>query len=93
MGYTITQTGPENTNTMEFAFIEKEHGNYFPVRKTTDPYALEHGLTHELVCCNGLWTDREYTRFCKPLKTVCYVATDENPDGSPKLEKWKIRRV
>ena len=31
------------------------------------------------------------TRAARVLKTVAYVAVDEAADGSPVLEKWKLR--
>lgn len=31
-------------------------------------------------------------RYAKVGKTVAYVITDENPDGSPLVEKWQMRR-
>jgi len=30
-------------------------------------------------------------RFGEVKKTVCYIAVDENDDGTPKVEKWDIR--
>jgi hypothetical protein len=40
----------------------------------------------EIFMCDGS------TRFARMLKTVIYVIVDENDDGSPVLEKWKIKK-
>lgn len=32
------------------------------------------------------------TRAARILTTVAYVAIDENPDGSPVVQKWKIKQ-
>lgn len=65
-------------------FVEKEYGKTFTYRRTSNTWALQSGLTHEIDVLDGI-------RFANVLKTCCYVATDEEPDGSPKLEKWYIK--
>ena len=32
------------------------------------------------------------SRYAKILKTVAYVVIDENADGSPVVEKWKLKK-
>lgn len=68
------------------AFKELEYGKTFHYGTTTDEYALKHGMFLEFVSEAG------HRRFCKVGKTVAYIAVDENPDGTPKLEKWHIKR-
>lgn len=33
----------------------------------------------------------EEARYARVLKTVAYVIVDENDDGTPVVEKWKIK--
>jgi hypothetical protein len=68
-------------------FKERDVGHYFQYKTTTDPWALKHGLDCEYESEAG------HVRFFKLKKTVVYVAVDENDDGSPKLEKWHVKRI
>lgn len=65
------------------AFKEKEHGHWFEYRETSDEWALEQGLTHEIAVADG-------KRYAKVKKTVAYVAIDEDDYGKAIIEKWKI---
>ena len=65
-------------------FKEAEYGKWFSYRATTDAWALSHGLNCEIDVLDGV-------RYAKVLKTVAHVATDENPDGTPVLEKWNLK--
>jgi hypothetical protein len=71
---------PENTG--EF---QNELNNWFTYRPNSNKWGLQHGLTVEIDVLDG-------TRCAKLLKTVVYVAVDENDDGSPILEKWAIKK-
>ena len=42
-------------------------------------------VSHDAV---GQWN----ARYGKVLKTVCYIAVDENDDGTPMVEKWNITK-
>jgi len=64
-------------------FREVEYGNWFTYRETTNPWALENGLQHEVDVLEGV-------RYANVLKTVCKIAIDENPDGTPYVVSWKI---
>lgn len=44
------------------------------------------GATHILLTRDGY-------RFINLLKTVCYVAVDEDDDGLPVWEKWNIKNL
>ena len=39
-----------------------------------------------------VWVNGGSYRWAKVLKTVAYIVVDENPDGSPVVEKWKIKQ-
>jgi hypothetical protein len=64
-------------------FQEKDHHRHFTYRPTTDAWALQNNLTHEIDVLDGF-------RFARILKTVAYVAVDEAADGSPVIEKWSL---
>lgn len=69
------------------AFKELEFGHLFFCKPTTDEWAVSFGLTHEYTSENG------HRRFLKLLKTVAYVAVDEDAMGCPVLDKWAIRQI
>ena len=68
-------------NIGEFETVDHVHFTYRP---TTDPWAVKHGLTHEIDMFRG-------TRFAIVKKTVVHVAVDESQEGTPVLETWKLR--
>lgn len=68
-------------------FKERDYGKYFFYKKTNDAWALSHGLEYEFT------GEQERVRYARVLKTVVHVAVDENPDGSPVLEKWYVTRL
>jgi uncharacterized protein YggL (DUF469 family) len=65
-------------------FQEVGYNQYFTYRKTDAEYAVKHGLTHEIDVLDGI-------RYATVKKTVVYVATDEDEDGKPVIEKWNIK--
>lgn len=67
-------------------FQEKEHGHWFEYRLTTNEWALEQGLTHEIAVAYG------EKRYAQVKKTVVYVAVDENEHGKAVIVKWSISR-
>jgi hypothetical protein len=71
-------------------FQEMEHRNHFEYRPTTNPWALAHGLEFEIAVGPDYHTLQ--TRFAKILKTVAYIAVDEDAEGKPVLEKWDIKK-
>lgn len=73
---------PQNTVIGEF--VIPEFNTRFDFCKTSDEWAVSHDLQFEIHTTGGV-------RFARILKTVAYVAVDENTDGTPKLEKWNIR--
>jgi hypothetical protein len=73
---------------IEGRFKEADYKNGFNYKLTSDPWAKQNRLPHAV--------DFERTgevRFARVLKTVAYLAVDENPDGSAKLQKWNIRQL
>ena len=67
-------------------FIERDYGHWFDYRLTADPWALSHGLQHEIAV--GQLGE---IRFGNVLKTVAHVAVDEDENGHPVIEKWQIK--
>lgn len=70
-------------------FQERDYGNWFTYKKTTDEWAISHGYEFQ-IDVNDL-TGRPY-RFAKILKTVAYVVVDEDENGAPVFEKWHLKR-
>ena len=70
-------------------FTEVEHGKVFTYQNTTkehnNPYNLPH-LIHV-----GDVIGYPY-RYAIVKKTVAYVCVDEDADGQPVFERWKIIR-
>jgi hypothetical protein len=62
-----------------------EHSGWYTYRETSNPWAKENGLKHEIDVLDGV-------RFANVKKTVVYVAVDEAADGSAVLEKWNLRK-
>ena len=73
---------PENIG----EFTEVDYGRYFTYRRTSNPWALQQGLSHEIDMIDG------GVRFGNVKKTVAYIATDEDESGNAVLEKWSIKK-
>ena len=68
-------------------FFLRETCKWFTFEKNTeDNWGSLHGLTHKVDVLDG-------QRYAKVLKTVAYIAVDEDPNGQPVLEKWEISRL
>ena len=68
-------------------FTEVDYGCTFTYRLTTNPWALEQGLKHEIdVGPAGYFS----VRFGNIKKTRAYIATDSDPAGDAVLETWII---
>lgn len=65
-------------------FKEASVGNWFTYQDTKDAWALSHGFTHEVDVLDGV-------RYAKVLKTVAHICVDEDADGKPVIEHWKIK--
>lgn len=73
-----------SNKTHEGSFQEKDHSKHFTYKKTNDPYAKKHNLPHEIDVHDGV-------RYGHVKGTVAHIATDENDDGTPKMQKWQIK--
>lgn len=72
---------PENVG----EFQEATQRHWFTYRPTENPWAIAQGLPFEVDCGHG------EVRFANVLKTVLWLATDEDASGAAVLEKWNIR--
>ena len=73
-----------SNKTHEGQFTEKEHGKHFTYKNTNNLWAKKHNLPHEIDVHDGV-------RYGHVKGTVAHVATDENDDGTPKIQKWNIK--
>jgi hypothetical protein len=73
---------------VEGEFQELQYKNWFEFRKTDNWWAKEQGLDFEIAVRGLNGTD---LRFAKILKSVAYIAIDEDEHGNAVLEKWRIK--
>lgn len=66
-------------------FQERERGRWFTYRTTDNPWALSHGLTHEVDVLDGV-------RFAIVKKTCARMCLAEDDSGEPILESWTFKR-
>ena len=67
-------------------FQEKDFKQWFTISKTDNEFAKANGLDFEIDVLDGV-------RYAKILKTVAYVAVDEDEVGKPVLEKWDLAKL
>ena len=67
--------------------FRNEKDKIFEYRLSTDAWGLKHGLPHEIFVLDG-----KQTRACLIKGTVAYISTDEDAEGKPVLQKWKIKQ-
>jgi hypothetical protein len=67
-------------------FVEKERG------RTFDYKLNDSGMFPEFPHIVYVGPGGEHERFAKVLKTVCYMAVDEDAMGNPVVEKWFIKK-
>lgn len=79
-----TWNSKASNKTHEGEFQEKEHGKWFTYKKTNNPWALKHGLPHEIDVQDGV-------RYGHVKGTVAHIASDENADGTPEMNRWSIK--
>lgn len=78
--------GPQNIK-MSGEFQERDYKQYFqycPADPTDNPPWPEY--------IQKIWIQPDYFLWGKVLKTVAYVCSDENADGSPYVDKWYIQK-
>ena len=66
------------------SFVESEYGHRHYYGPCASAWGIENGLPHEIDTIDG-------PRCARILKTVAYVAVDEDEYGKPVLEKWTIK--
>lgn len=72
---------PENIG----EFTEVDYGKNFTYRNTSNLWALQQGLQHEVDVGDSV-------RFANVKRTVAYIAIDEDAKGNAVLEKWQIKK-
>jgi len=78
--------GPLNTK-MSGEFRERDFKQYF-----TYSEALEGEFIPWPAYPQKIWIQPDHFLWGKVAKTVAYLATDENADGTPYIDKWYINR-
>ena len=71
----------------EFYLVESKQ--WFTFRLTTDHWALSHKFLHEIDVGTSSYPE---VRFANVLKTVANVVIDEDENGYPVVESWKITK-
>ena len=66
-------------------FQEHERGRWFTYRATSNPWALSHGLIHEVDVLDGV-------RFAVVKKTCAQMCLGEGDSGEPLIERWKFKK-
>ena len=72
------------------AFNEKEYGNPFEYSKNDDASTPWDGLQFDHKIWVGDMCNGSGFRYGNVMKTVAYIAVDEDEDG-PVIEKWNIK--
>ena len=69
-------------------FIEYTYNHVFEYRPVDeDSWGLRNGFPYEIAI-----GDLGDTRYAKVLKTVVYVVIDQDENGDPIVDKWKIKK-
>lgn len=71
-------------------FVEKDTGNYFEFSINEDHMAADEngGFTHKVWVGDTIGLPY---RYAVVMKTVAYIAVDEDEDG-PVVEKWYLKK-
>lgn len=72
-------------------FVEKDTGNYFEFSINEDHMAADEngGFTHKVWVGDTIgWP----YRYAVVMKTVAYIAVDEDDEGLPVVEKWYLKK-
>jgi hypothetical protein len=71
-------------------FVEKDTGNYFEFSINEDHMAADEngGFTHKVWVGDTIGSP---FRYAVVMKTVAYIAVDEDEDG-PVVEKWYLKK-
>ena len=71
-------------------FVEKDTGNYFEFSINEDHMAADEngGFTHKVWVGDTIGSPY---RYAVVMKTVAYIAVDEDDEGLPVVEKWYLK--
>ena len=73
-------------------FVEKDTGNYFEYSLNDEEMTNSWDFPHKVwVGGQGVCGMTGY-RYAKVLKTVVYIAVDEDEYGQPVVEKWHLKK-
>jgi hypothetical protein len=72
-------------------FVEKDTGNYFEFSINEDHMAADEngGFTHRVWVGDTIGSPY---RYAVVMKTVAYIAVDEDDEGLPVVEKWHLKK-
>ena len=72
-------------------FVEKDTGNYFEFSINEDHMAADEngGFTHKVWVGDTIGSPY---RYAVVMKTVAYIAVDEDDEGLPVVEKWHLKK-
>ena len=72
-------------------FVEKDTGNYFEFSINEDYMAADEngGFTHKVWVGDTIGSP---FRYAVVMKTVAYIAVDEDDEGLPVVEKWHLKK-
>lgn len=72
-------------------FVEKDTGNYFEFSINEDHMAADEngGFTHKVWVGDTIGSPY---RYAVVMKTVAYIAVDEDDEGLPVVEKWYLKK-
>ena len=79
-----TYAAPHGDGSCQGRFVEKDEGNLFEY-SLSDSVMFGHKFPHLV------WVRDEEYRYARVLKTVAYVAVDEDENGFV-VEKWSIKK-
>jgi hypothetical protein len=88
MAYAPSSTYKDADDTIIGFFRERDTDNAFEFSVNDDDTEFGEQFPHKI------WVDDRIAnpyRYAHVLKTVAYVAVDENADGTPVIEKWSIK--
>lgn len=67
-------------------FVERDFRQYFQYSEASEGEFIPWPEYNQ-----KLWVTPDSFLWCKALKTVIHVVMDENPDGSPRVDRWFVR--
>lgn len=74
------------------SFLEKDYGNYFEFSNNTEEMTTSWLFPHIVWVTTPKEGIDSGWRYARVLKTVAYIAVDEDAHGQPIIEKWNIKQ-